>query len=198
MNDTPQAAPTTNRSHSSSVRGDGTEYVLVAPHLLPQAVDPERMLTMARQLLDNLPDDPIASAAQKSTVAFMFLCVGDLLVAHQLLIESIDQQGSLNDRGGLHRSELRLVQTLQLMGRPAEAAKLAERVVDRTSGFEHAELHHFALHHWGKALVQCGQNSKAEIALRKALQIRTDLGNHELMDSTHQAMALLASHSRTQ
>jgi tetratricopeptide (TPR) repeat protein len=176
------------------IAGAGTEYLLVRPHLLPRAVDPESMLAAARALIATHKHAGASreAARARSGAGFMLLCAGHAEEAAALLRQAIDEQRLLADDEGRAASEMRLIQALQHLGQLDEALAQAEQVASELER-RASPLLHYALHHLGKVQLQAGQVTRARRSLTQARALRQVLGHAELVDSTEQALALLPS-----
>ena len=173
-----------------TIAGEGTEYRLCLPNLLPEAVDQPAMLSAAQTALAQHTVSESAEALRaQSMAAFMLLCAGEPDEAESVLRRVIAAQDGKGDAAARTGSELRLVQVLQRQGRVNEAVRLATEVLARQS--QDSPRQHFALHHLGKALMQAGANGEARVNLSRALDMRLTLGNAQLIASTRQALALL-------
>ncbi|MFN5047646.1 tetratricopeptide repeat protein [Roseateles sp.] len=185
--------PTAALTEPLRIAGAGTEYQLCLPHLLPRAMEAEAMLSHARELLARYPEANTSpqSARERSSAAFMLLCVGQEEEAELLLREAIQAQHLFGDTRSLTSSALRLVQVLQQLDRPREAVAVAREALARLD--PESPARHFALHHLGKALAHCGDANEAQKVLQEARRLREALDAPELLASTKLALALLPS-----
>lgn len=179
-----------------TIAGEGTEYRLCLPHLLPEAIDQAAMLSAAQAALSQHSASVSAEALRaQSMAAFMLLCAGEPDQAEAVLRRVIAAQDAIGDAGARSGSELRLVQVLQRLGRVNDAVRLATEVLARQPSDSPSQ--HFALHHLGKALMQAGAHGVARATLSKALALRLALGKAELIASTRLALSLLEPSPRS-
>lgn len=173
-----------------------TEYLLVEPWLLPQAVSPQLMQAAIDLRLATLPDetDERVVARSRSQIGFMLTCLNRANEAIQLLKECAHAQQSLEDFRGLVATELRMAQALQACNQVTAAVEVGQAALARS----HADpalvdLQHFAHHHLGKAMMHAGLHDQARQHLSAALDLRQKSSDGELVSSTQAALSRLHS-----
>lgn len=166
--------------------------------------------------LREVPDDPLAMRAACAALASvlrsedlppadelqllgrigpLYRILGELDLAEGYLRRAVDLAAAIGDRKSLLTNRLRLAHALQWRGRFPEADStfvncLAECEVEPELG----PYLHSACQHYGKSLFDQARYEEAAAQFRRALAIRTKLGDARLVESSE--LALRAAEQR--
>ncbi|MDR6226581.1 tetratricopeptide repeat protein [Desmospora profundinema] len=121
--------------------------------------------------------------------------IGDACRVAGRLDEAVEYLGEairLSRRTGNKRAEaanrIRLAEAKKYQGEGKVAERMLQEVAGETRVGKGADLHHFALQHWGKCLLDQGKPAEAISVLEKALALREALGNEGWLRSTRMAL----------
>lgn len=149
------------------------------------AGDLGRVPSLARQLDD--ARDQLARLTVLGVLADLLRSVGEMDGAIEAAHAAVALARDLDDDRREAANTVRLATALQYAGRHREALVEFDAASERTSdGF--AQYRHFLLQHRGKCLVEMGRLDEARASFESALELRRELADPTLVDSTQQAL----------